>query len=377
MTLKRLTTIAAWALLFVALCSVEAAPAYAADDVSIRGANFLRDGKPWVMKGVVVTGLVAAAATVEHVRPAYKAARDIWGDSEIAAIKAYGADTINLKVSQPALDPAGGHYDPAYLKIVSDAVALARKAGLNVIVSMEWEGPTGVDDQLDMPTDATVVAPHSSTARAWGVLAPVFASDRGVMYQLFDEPCAKRDDSDTWSAWQRGHQAAIDAIRHAGAKNVLLAEGIRCGKWLTDVPRLTDPENALAYAVHPYPMPQGARRSDVDMFADADFDRNFGRWQASGQAVVASEWGLWPGNCHDGADGNPTTPQIAANTLNYLKSHQIGLVVWAMDLPGTVWVTRNFRSPTSLAQFAGCKPSGSGIGAMAHAYFTTGAVGVQ
>ena len=366
------------AFLLLAFFYAAAAPsADAAGDVSIRGTAFLRDGKPWIMKGVVVTGLVSAAATVEHVRPAYRAARSIWGDSEIAAIKAYGADTINLKVSQPALDLAGGHYDPAYLKIVSDAVALARKAGLNVIVSMEWEGPTGVDDQLDMPTDASAVAPRSSTARAWGVLAPAFAADRGVVYQLFDEPCAKRDDSGTWSAWQHGHQAAIDAIRRTGAKNVLLAEGIRCGKLLTDVPPLTDPENALAYAVHPYPMPQGARRSDVDMYDDVDFDRNFGRWQASGHAVVASEWGLWPGNCHDGTDGNPKTPEIAANLLNYLKSRQIGLVVWAMDLPSTVFQTGNLQSPTSLAQFAGCKPSGSGIGAMAHAYFATGQVGVQ
>jgi hypothetical protein len=345
--------------------------------VTLVDGGLLRDGKPWMPQGVVVTALISAAATAGPVGPAYVAAREIWGPSEIGAIKAYGADTINLKASQPALDPAGGHYDPNYLTKIAAAVSLARRSGLTVILSMESQSPTGVPNQLPMPTDASVTAPQSSTARAWQILAPAFASDQGVLYQLFDEPCAKQDTPEAWDQWQEGHQAAINAIRAAGAKNLLIVEGIRCGKWLTQVRDLTDPLHPMIYAVHPYPMPQGVRRSAADNFTAADFDRNFGQWQAKGHVVIATEWDIWSGNCHDGSDGNPTSPEIAVNLLSYLKSHRIGLVVWAMDLPSTIWTDRNWRFPTHLEPFVDCRDPHIGVGALVKRYFGTGEVTLE
>jgi hypothetical protein len=353
------------------------ATAWANEAVSIRGSTLLRDGKPWVPKGVVVVALISAASTAGPVPPGYVRAREIWGPDEISAIKAFGADTVNLKASQPALDPMGGHYDPAYLGKLQAAVGLARQAGLNVILSMEWEKATGVPGQEEMPTDATVTAPVSSTSRAWQATAAAFGSDLGVMYQLFDEPCAKTDTPETWAQWQHGHQAAIDAVRGAGAKNVLVAEGIRCGKWLTNVPQLNDPLNAVAYAVHPYQMPQGVRQSPADNYTVEDFDRNFGRWQAKGHVVIATEWDMWSKTCHDGTDGNPTSPKIATDLLNYLKEHQIGLVLWGMDVPGTIWADQTWQSPTKMDSFDGCKGRRIGVGAMVRRYFLTGEVGVM
>jgi hypothetical protein len=341
--------------------------------VSVAGARFMRDGSPWIPKGVVATALIAAAATAGPVGPAYIAAREEWGPAEVAAIRAYGADTINLKASQPALDPQGGHYDPTYLARVEAAVGLARRAGLNVIVSMEWAKATGIFGQLEMPTGPEVAAPVSSTVRAWRVLAPAFGRDLGVMYQLFDEPCARVDTPEAWRRWQIGHQQAIDAVRRAGARNVVIAEGIRCGKWLTHVPPLVDRLNSIAYAVHPYQMPQGLRNSNVDMYTARDFDRNFGRWQATGHPVIATEWNIWRRACHDGADGNPTSPQIAVNLLTYLRDHGIGLVIWAFDLGGTVWADRDWRVPTRLEPFEGCgRPMGAG--ALVREYFLTGRI---
>ena len=346
----------------------------ASENVSIRGATLLRDGQPWIPKGVVVTGLVSAAGTAGPVGPVYVIARENWSPAEITAIRGLGADTINLKVSQPALDPQGGFYDQNYLAKIKAAVALARNAGLDMILSMEWEPPTGVFGQSPMPTDAHVLAPYTSTARAWQTLAPAFGSDSGVMYQLFDEPCAKQNTPQAWQSWQHGHQAAIDVIRAVGAKNVLIAEGIRCGKWLTNVPPLRDPLNSLAYGVHPYPMPEGVRRSTADNFTAEDFDRNFGDWQAQGHVVIATEWDIWDGNCHDGTDGNPTSPQIATALLGYLTAHHIGLAVWAADLPGTIWLDRHRQYLTHLAPFRGCVGHHVGVGATVTLYWTSGQV---
>jgi endoglucanase len=357
------------AMLFVVLAgAIRVGIAQTSGNVSVSGGILLRDGRPWEPKGVVVTGLVSAASTAGPVGPAYVTAREIWGSAEIAAIKRYGADTIDLKVSQPALDPLGGNY----LTKIKAAVSLARKEGLSVILSMKWGEQTGVAGQLDMPSDESVTAPLSSTARAWQILAPGFGSDQGVMYQLFDEPCAKQDSPQVWAHWQSGHQSAINAIRRTGAKNILIVEGIRCAKWLTQVPALNDPLHPIVYGVHPYQMPQGVRPSNADMFTAADFDRNFGQWQAKGNVVITTEWDIWDATCHDGSDGNPTSPKIAAALLDYLKSHHTGLVVWAMDLPGTIWVDRNWRFLTRLLPFDGCHGAHIGVGAMVRDYFKTG-----
>jgi endoglucanase len=165
-------------------------------------------------------------------------------------------------------------------------------------------------------------------------------------------------------------------VREAGARNVVIAEGIRCGKWLTRVPPLNDPLNQIAYAVHPYQLRQGLPRSNVDMYTAQDFDRNFGIWQARGHPIIATEWNMWKRPCHDGSDGNPTSPQIVVNLLTYLRDHNIGLVIWAFDLKGTVWADRDWQVPMRLEPFDGCGGP-MGAGAMVRDYFQTGRIAAQ
>ncbi|MGH6679769.1 MAG: glycoside hydrolase family 5 protein, partial [Bradyrhizobium sp.] len=285
--------------LAVTLAGFAAAQANAAEQITVGNRVLLRDGKVWVPKGITVVGLLGAPASNTHKpRPAYTVAWRRWGPAEIEAALRFGADTIRLQVSQPALDKESGHSDRSYLAKVRAAVRLIRAAHMNVILSMQWEVTTGVDKQVNVPTDATVLAPVSSTVRAWRTLAPPFLSDRGVIFELFNEPCVKVYPADAWQRWQAGYQPVIDALRKMGATNVLLIDGIQCGKVLADAPRLYDPDHALAYATHPYPMPEGVRASRVDMFTARDFERNFGQFQKEGHAVIATEWNVWKSNCH-------------------------------------------------------------------------------
>ena len=70
-----------------------------------------------------------------------------------------------------------------------------------------------------------------STVRAWRALAPPLAHDRGVMLDIFNEPCkgTKPDDRAEWTA---GMQAVIDAVRAVGSQNVVLVEGAHYGRTL-------------------------------------------------------------------------------------------------------------------------------------------------
>lgn len=364
--------------LAVTFAGLAAAQTNTKEQVTVGNRVLLRDGNVWVPKGITFVGLLGATASNTHKpRPAYTVAWRRWGSAEIEAALRFGADTIRLQVSQPALDKESGHYDRSYLAKVKAAVRLIRAAHMNVILSMQWQVTTGVDKQINVPTDATVTAPLSSTVRAWRTLAPPFLSDRGVIFELFNEPCVKVNQADAWQRWGAGYQFVIDAVRRMGATNALLIDGIQCGKVLADAPRLYDSGHALAYATHPYPMPEGVKASSVDMFTARDFERNFGQFQKEGHAIIATEWNVWKNNCHDGRDGHPATPQIALNLLHFLKTHKIGLIIWPMEFPHFVWTDRDWTSLTSLQNFRGChlgKGTNMGAGATVSHYFKTGEV---
>lgn len=84
----------------------------------------------------------------------------------------------------------------------------------------------------------------------WASVAKTFSADLGVVFDLFNEPHINRLDhppDDPWSCWLNGcsvpgegwqtagMQQLIDAIRKAGATNVILVEGLSYGSNLGDV----------------------------------------------------------------------------------------------------------------------------------------------
>jgi hypothetical protein len=323
----------------------------AAGDVDVRGNSILRDGRPWVARGVVITGLVAPQGVINGY---YAEARAHFGDQELDAIKRYGADLIRFQIGQAGTDPRSSIYSAQYVAEVKRAVALARGHGFSVIVSLQAQAPSGID-QKGMPSD--------SSSRSWKILAPLFASDQGVMFELFNEP-APFGLPHNWDTWRQTMQHLIDEIRNA-ARNVLIADGLHWAKNVDGAPLLHDPVSRIVYAVHPYP-----RKDDVDR---ADWDRTFGHFSATAPVLV-TEWNARSGrNCFAGP--RHYTPAIAADFLSFISEHRIGIVGWAFDLPGTLindydWSLTNYDG----FQCRGRTPLGpntsAGAGELLHRYFT-------
>lgn len=291
--------------------------------VTVSGNTLLADKQPWVSGGVNITGLVRAqlstvGSSLFNRNPAY------FGPTELAAARAYGANTVRLQLSEPALDPQSPHYVPTYLGRVVEGVRQAETAGLVVILCMQWEEPTGVAGLPSMP--------DASTGRAWAWLASIFARDPSVMFELFNEPNLPPVTADEpinsprrWAAWQAAFQPLIDQFRGASIGNVLIVDGMSWAQTLEGAPALRDPLGQLAYAVHPYPtvMPE----------TPAGWDARFGGF-AQTHPVLITEWIM-----DSGLFCLPDAPAIATGLLNYAFDHRIGFSGWAFDGPGSLLTT--------------------------------------
>jgi endoglucanase len=330
----------------VILCGLASNPAAAAGDVSVRGATILRDGRPWLAKGLVLVGLVAPDNALKG---AYLTASQHYGQAELNAAKQFGADLLRFQVSQAGNDPQSTIYSAAYAAKVKQAVALARSNGFAVIVSMQAEAPSGLD-QKGMPSDAT--------QRAWRTLTPLFAGDEGIMLELFNEPAPFGPTPHDWNGWLATTQPLVDEIRAMGAHNMLIADGLHYAQTLNGAPALNDPLRQIAYAAHPYFA--GSNRTPQQWTA------NFGNLAAT-RPVLVTEWNASSkGGCN--FQGVPST---AIEFLNYLRGH-VGLVAWAFDYPGSL-ITGYDWKPTTLGTdqtFQCDKAANFGAGQLVHQYFT-------
>lgn len=309
-----------------------------AQDITIKGKNFFKDGKPWLPKGIKVEAFS---------RPAFipsapkwmndPAGRKMWTPQELHAIKTvFGATVVRFAVSQPALDPQSPIYDAKYRDELLTVFRQARGAGLIVIPSMDAQAENGVPNLPCMPNDSTV--------RAWQTLAPSLANDAGVMLELSDEPC-KSNNAEARREWAQSMQAVIDALRKLGAKNILLLDGLWWARSTNGLfPLVHDGlRDRMALAVHPYLVKDAFVR-------EKQWHDQFGA-SAAQYPMIATEWNATETNgCVD-----ERTPGLALAMVRYLQSLHVGLIAWAIDSPHGRLVKDHVRfEPTDYLTFHGC-----------------------
>jgi len=319
--------------------------------VTVSGNELLKDGVAWMPRGIQIVGLVAPDDALSG---KYELAHAQYGIDELRRAVADDADTVRFQVSQFGLDPADSLYSPAYVREVAGAVESARALGLTVIVSIQAEAPAGRTGRCPLPDEGT--------ERVWNELAPMFAGDPGVLFELYNEPGLPAT-AFAWEQWlvggpilqagglycqAVGMQTLIDDIRADGADNVIIVPGLKGEQTLGGIPAVSDPANPLdpqlAYGIH-YPSLSGGT---------TQWDRQFGH--ASARApVIVTEW-----QANSTTNCNPDAPTVVPLLLDYLASKQIGVVGFAFDLPGTIVADYSY-TPTSYQDFM-CGLPGGGPG---------------
>ncbi len=311
--------------------------------VDLVGGVLTRDGHAWQMRGVGISGVVVPDRQVDRpfIGERLRRAHAAFGPQLPARVRAFGADTVVIKVSQPALDPAHPLHDPAYRDRVVQAIRLFRAAGLTVMVSMQWEPGSGSRNEIGFP--------GTSTQNAWTALP---RDDAGLMFDLFNEPVGDGDEPGLWQRWKDVHDHLIGSIRRAGFhRQVVVVSGLQAAHWLRGAPAIDDPDGRVVYGVHPY------LNAGKTGFADpANWDLYFGRF-CNEHPCMATEWGLaaYPDGKGTGCAGD--APTLSRTLLEYLWRHHMGVAGWSYDYADTLMTGPDLARPTDFSQWPGQCPT--------------------
>jgi len=131
-------------------------------------------------------------------------------------------------------------FNSGYKTLIDNAVTWAEQAGMDVILDLHWSdaGQLG-----SCSSGCQQLMADTNSITFWSELAAVYKNDGRVLFELYNEP---HDVS--WSVWKSGGatgagwtaagmQQLYDAVRGAGADNLVIAGGLSYAYDLSSVPQ--------------------------------------------------------------------------------------------------------------------------------------------
>jgi endoglucanase len=254
---------------------------------------------------------------MSHVYDPGKLGRDYTFPTK-AEVDEYAKDGFNLvriPFAWERLQPkANGPFDPAYLAGLDAVVRDGAAADMAVILEPTNFG-YGYGAQIGTPA-----TPDSIFADLWRRLAAQYRGRRNVIFGLMGEP-----HDQTPGNWLHSAQAAIDAIRGAGAGNEILVPGTyysQGGTWLSRgnaalfADHITDPANNFAFEVHQYTDADSSGRSPVPASLTIGADRLVaitGWAERTGKRLFLAEFGAGP---------DPASVMAMTNEIAFVTAHR-------------------------------------------------------
>ena len=227
-------------IIFASLLAICPARAGSGDILTVNGNRFMLNGAPIVLSGVAMGD--PHDRIVNYKRSSledYKIIKNDWQ-----------ANVVRLSVHQGVFlnDWARGK------KILEDEVAVARAQGLFVIV--DWHvigGPDGwyKSSTVDKRQYYTYNSDFSLAKNFWQYAAEKFKADRGIIFELWNEPASEKNDL-SWNELRPYLTKLIEQIRDLGSQNIILAPGVNWGYDLRGIK--VNPLNGqnIAYSWHVY-----------------------------------------------------------------------------------------------------------------------------
>lgn len=253
--------------------------------------------------------------------------------SEIAYFRNKGMNFVRLPFRWERLQPAlNQSFDSEELARLQNTVSEVTSAGLTVLLDphnyARYQGQIVGSAQV----------PYSAFADFWGRLATIYKSNSLVMFGLMNEP-----NNMSTEAWVTGANAAIAAVRSAGASNVIAVPGngwTGAHSWAqnwygtpnaTAMLLISDPINRLVFEVHQYLDADSSGTSATCVSSTIGAERLvvFTNWlRMNGKRGLLGEFA--------GAD-NATCNQAITGLLTFIQSNADVWMGWAWWAAGPWW----------------------------------------
>lgn len=291
-------------------------------------------------------------------------------DASVKAIADWKVNAVRIPLNEECwlglshINPAYGGAN--YIAAVKALVARLEAHGITPIVELHWSHGryTGGDSHCPGTEYATCQKPMPNaqyTPAFWTSVAQTFKSDQAVVFDLFNEPFPDRATSDLTAAWKcwrdggscpgidfqvAGMQTLLNAVRTAGARNLVLIPGVAYSndlrQWLTYKPN--DPAGNLAAAWHTYnfntcssescfneqlapviaQVPFVAGEIGENTCSHGYIDRVMAWLDAKGASYLGWTWNTW--DCSSGpsliSDYNGTPTNFGVGLRDHLKGMQ-------------------------------------------------------
>jgi hypothetical protein len=199
--------------------------------------------------------------------------------ASITAMKSWGVTAVRVPLNEACWN-AESYVDAAYAganyqAAIEAYVNLLNDNGIVAILDLHWtDGAYSGTSSGCASAEAICQKPMPDAAQSvpfWTSVATAFKGNDAVIFDLFNEPYPERADSynetEGWQCWLNGGsscvgisypvagmQTLINAVRGAGASNVIMLGGLEYAndltQWLTYEP--TDPDGNLVASWHSY-----------------------------------------------------------------------------------------------------------------------------
>jgi len=240
--------------------------------------------------------------------------------ADFRLMASWNANVVRIALNQDFWLAASPLHDPGYASLVDSAVGWAETAGMDVILDLHWSdagvlgGCSAGGCQQKMP--------DANSVTFWSEVAARYKHDGRVLFELYNEP---HDVS--WDVWRSGGTIAADgttagfeaagmqqlhdAVRAAGAENLVIIGGLNWAYDLSGVPAHRIAGHNIVYATHPYNTP--GRRP-------ANWDRSWGFLTATDPVIITEFGGLDDATC---------ATDYSAALIRYADAHAASWTAWA------------------------------------------------
>ena len=326
---------------------------YANGPYSVQGNTILgSDGKPYLFHGIGRDGLE------------YDCKGDGFFDLQHLAYMGSGtntssgtywyANTVRLPLSESYWlngQPSQQCTPAQYQNLVKTSVDILTSLHLNIVLDLQWTDAGG----QAAGGGAAWQMPDSDSVTFWKQIAKIYSSYSNVLFELFNEPhpgawscwatpCTITNDTSwvsdcvctqTFTYQSVGMQALVDAVRGAGAVNLVLVGGMDWGYDLSQIATNPITGTNVVYDTHPYPY-NGKQ--------PPNWDASFGN-ASNTYAVISAESGEY--DC-----GTNYMSQL----LSYFDAHKIGWISWSWVSAGSVC-----KYPQLITDYSGMPAAQMGI----------------